>query len=123
MAREGEKKRDRPNKPGAKSSVSGALFCKEHKEEGGRRERKEEKKEGEREHRRECTKRKKTHIHTRRLGSQSECNRGAAEPEATQEHLALPLIYPAHCQIPKQIVQNKNQRPQTHTHKNTPSTM
>lgn len=38
MAREGEKKRDRPNKPGAISSVSGALFCKEHKEEGGRRE-------------------------------------------------------------------------------------
>lgn len=39
MAREREKKRDRdrPNKPGAISSVSGALFCKKHKEEGGRR--------------------------------------------------------------------------------------
>lgn len=36
MAREREKKRDRdrPNKPGAISSVSGALFCKEHREEG-----------------------------------------------------------------------------------------
>lgn len=37
VAREREQKRDRPNKPGAISPVSGALFCKEHKEEGGRR--------------------------------------------------------------------------------------
>lgn len=44
MAREREKKRDtdRPTKPGAISSVSGALFCKEHKE-GGREERRREK--------------------------------------------------------------------------------
>lgn len=40
MAREREEKRDRdrPNKPGAISSVSGALFCKEHRQrEGGKR--------------------------------------------------------------------------------------
>lgn len=44
MAREREKKRDRdrPNKPGAISSVSGALFCKEHKQEGGGKKRRKE---------------------------------------------------------------------------------
>lgn len=59
MAREREKKRlrDRPNKPGAISSVSGALFCKEHKEEGEERRRKKEEKEEEREHLRECVQR------------------------------------------------------------------
>lgn len=46
MAREIDKKRlrDRPNKPGAISSVSVALFCKEHKEEGAERRRKKRKK-------------------------------------------------------------------------------
>lgn len=76
MAREREKKRDRdrPNKPGAISSVSGALFCKEHKQEGGRREKKKKRrKEEEREHLRECVQRERKHTHTRRLGSQSEC--------------------------------------------------
>lgn len=62
MAREREKKRGRyrPNKPGAISSVSGALFCKEHKEEGERRgggKKKEEKKVEEPEHLRECVQR------------------------------------------------------------------
>ncbi len=133
MAREREKKRDRdrPNKPGAISLVSGALFCKEHKEEGERREKKEEKRGGEREHLRECVqrKRKHTHTHTQRLGSQSECWRSAAEPAATQEHLALPLIYPAHHTDFKTDSPKQNSTPpKTHTHpaawcKHTPSTM
>lgn len=71
--REKERDRDRPNKPGAISSVSGALFT--HKEggrrAGGKKRRKEEQsknilesvyKENENTH---------THTHPRRLGSQS----------------------------------------------------
>lgn len=124
MAREREKKRDgdRPNKPGAISSVSGALFCEEHKDGGaggGKGKRGGEKER--REHLRECVQkeRKHTHVHTRRLGSQSERYRGAAEPAATQEHLALPLIYPAHSTDSKTDSPKQNQRPRTHTHTQT----
>lgn len=78
------------------SVVSGAPFWEKHTEEGGKR--REEKSEGAQKHLRESVQREQTHTHThtRRLGSQSECWRGAADPAATKEHLALPLISPAH---------------------------
>ena len=66
MAREREKRRDRdrPNKPGAISSVSGALFCKEHKEEGERREGKKRRKEEESENILESVYKEKENTHT-----------------------------------------------------------
>lgn len=68
-----------------------------------------------------------THTHTvrervsQRLGSQSESYRGAAEPAATHNHLALPLIHPVHCTDFNTDSQKHESTPKTHKHRHSNS--
>jgi len=82
MVREREKKRDRdrPNKPGAIFSIWGSVL--EETPGGGREEERGEKVE-ESENILGSVYKENENTHTRRLGSQSECQRGAEDPAAT----------------------------------------